>query len=55
MFPETVDLYNSDIPRDLITNENGEVIGEVYVPLPDPPQRRKKHWNQKNGLKNTED
>lgn len=39
------DPYFSEIPWDIITNEYGEVIGEVYKILPDPPPRkRQKFW-----------
>lgn len=42
---ETVkeDPYFSEIPWDIITNENGEVIGEVYTILPDPPPRKRQN------------
>ncbi|BFH10590.1 hypothetical protein WJ0W_004713 [Paenibacillus melissococcoides] len=36
-----VDPYFQDIPWDIITNDSGEVIGAVYVLLPDPPPRRR--------------
>ncbi|MMZ71660.1 hypothetical protein D1872_351690 [compost metagenome] len=35
------DLIFQDIPWDLIYDDNGQVIGEVYVILPDPPPRRR--------------
>lgn len=35
------DLYKSDIPWDIVTDDSGKVIGEVYKPLPDPPPRRR--------------
>lgn len=35
------DLYQSDIPWDIVTDDSGKVIGEVYKPLPDPPPRRR--------------
>ncbi|MEK4276500.1 hypothetical protein [Paenibacillus sp. FSL R7-0026] len=37
-----VDLYKSDIPWDIVTDDNGKVIGEVFKPLPDPPQNKRK-------------
>lgn len=36
------DPYFQDIPWDLIYDENGELIGEVYLTLPDPPTRKRK-------------
>jgi len=36
------DPYFQEIPWDLIYDESGELIGEVYVLLPDPPPRIKK-------------
>ncbi|MEK4980837.1 hypothetical protein [Bacillus sp. FSL K6-6540] len=33
------DPYFQDIPWDLIYDDNGELIGEVYVTLPDPPAK----------------
>lgn len=35
------DLYKSDIPWDIVTDDSGKVIGEVYKPLPVPPPRRR--------------
>lgn len=35
------DPYFQDIPWDLIYDDNGELIGEVYVTLPDPPSSRR--------------
>ncbi|OMF04014.1 hypothetical protein BK129_18820 [Paenibacillus amylolyticus] len=35
------DLYKSDIPWDIVTEDSGKVIGEVYKPLPVPPPRRR--------------
>lgn len=40
MFPESTDLYDTEIPLDIITDDSGQVIGEVYFILPDPPRRR---------------
>lgn len=37
-----VDPYFQDIPWDLIVDENGELIGEVYLILPKPSPRRGK-------------
>ena len=37
------DLYKSDIPWDIVTDDSGKVIGEVYKPLPDPPPRKKQN------------
>ncbi|BFH14532.1 hypothetical protein J6TS7_44610 [Paenibacillus dendritiformis] len=41
------DPFFQDIPWDIITNDSGEVVGAVYVLLPDPPPRRrqKKRWD----------
>lgn len=36
-----VDPYFQEIPWDLIYDERGELIGEVYVLLPDPPPRKR--------------
>lgn len=36
-----VDPYFQDIPWDLIYDENGELIGEVYIFLPDPPPNKR--------------
>lgn len=36
------DPYFSDIPWDIITNERGEVIGEVYLILPEPRRGKRK-------------
>lgn len=30
-----------DIPWEFITDDNGKVIGEVFLTLPDPPARRR--------------
>lgn len=35
------DLYKSDIPWDIVTDDSGNVIGEVFKVLPDPPPRRR--------------
>ncbi|OPG94119.1 hypothetical protein B2I21_33155 [Chryseobacterium mucoviscidosis] len=35
------DLYKSDIPWDIVTDDSGKVIGEVYKHLPVPPPRRR--------------
>ncbi|QHZ52175.1 hypothetical protein ERICV_03061 [Paenibacillus larvae subsp. larvae] len=35
-----VDPYFENIPWDLIYDENGELIGEVYLILPEPSPRR---------------
>lgn len=43
MFPDSVDLYVSDVPWDLVLNDSGRVIGEVYMLLPDPPPRRRQN------------
>lgn len=41
----------ADIPWDIITNEHGEVIGEVYTILPDPPPRkRQKFWEARTNV-----
>lgn len=37
------DPYFQDIPWDLIYDDNGELIGEVYTTLPDPPTRKRKN------------
>lgn len=43
------DLYKSDIPWDIVTDDSGKVIGEVYKPLPvPPPRRRQAKWESKN-------
>ncbi|MEF2969251.1 hypothetical protein V3851_26110 [Paenibacillus sp. M1] len=34
------DPYFQDIPWDLIYDDNGELIGEVYLFLPTPPPRK---------------
>ncbi|MDR9857787.1 hypothetical protein RJP21_29785 [Paenibacillus sp. VCA1] len=31
-----------DIPWEFIFDEHGELIGEVYLALPDPPTRKRK-------------
>lgn len=36
------DPYFQDIPWDIVTDDSGKVIGEVYVLLPDPAPRRVK-------------
>ncbi len=36
------DLYKSDIPWDIVTDDSGKVIGEVYKPLPQPPPKKRK-------------
>lgn len=33
----------ADIPWEIITNDRGEVIGEVYTILPDPPPRKRQN------------
>lgn len=39
------DLYQSEIPWDIIIDDSGKVIGEVYKVLPDlPPRRLKAIW-----------
>lgn len=39
------DLYQSDIPWDIVTDDSGKVIGEVYKPLPNlPPRRSQAKW-----------
>ncbi len=35
------DPYFDDIPWDIITDDNGDVIGEVYILLPDPPLKQR--------------
>lgn len=30
-----------EIPWDLIYDDNGELIGEIYLILPDPPPRKR--------------
>jgi len=37
-----VDPYYNDIPWEIIYDDFGRVIGEVYVILPRPPARRRK-------------
>lgn len=40
------DTYFHDIPWDLIYDDNGELIGEVYLILPEPsPRRCKLVWD----------
>lgn len=36
------DPYFQDVPWDLIYDDNGELIGEVYMALPHPPARKRK-------------
>lgn len=50
------DPYFQDIPWDLIYDDNGELIGEVYMALPVPsPRRCKAVWDTTSTLplKNT--
>lgn len=35
------DLYDSEVPWDIVTDDSGKVVGEVYKPLPDPPYRKR--------------
>lgn len=35
------DPFFSDIPWEIITDDSGKVIGEVFLTLPDPPPRRR--------------
>lgn len=37
------DPYSQGIPLEFIYDDNGELIGEVYLTLPDPPPRKRKH------------
>lgn len=37
-----VDAYFQDIPWEIVTDDAGKVIGEVYVLLPDPAPRKVK-------------
>lgn len=40
------DPYFQDIPWEFIFNDNGELIGEVYLTLPEPsPRRCKPVWD----------
>ncbi|MNW40403.1 hypothetical protein D3C74_175170 [compost metagenome] len=51
------DPYFQVVPWDIITDESGRVIGEVYVTLPEPPQRRiQSEWDTTSTLlrKNTQ-
>ena len=41
-----LDPYFQDIPWDIIKDDNGRVIGEVYITLPvSPPRRLKAVWD----------
>ncbi|SDW31227.1 hypothetical protein SAMN05518848_101969 [Paenibacillus sp. PDC88] len=40
---EQYDPLFDDIPWDIITDDSGKVIGEVYMILPDPPPRRRQN------------
>lgn len=54
---QAVDPYFQDIPWDIIKDDNGRVIGEVYRILSTPPPRRRQnkcHTTSTIPLKNTQ-
>ncbi|MNV79655.1 hypothetical protein D3C71_1732180 [compost metagenome] len=46
------DPYFQEIPWDIITDDNGAVIGEVYTILPEaPPRKRQRKWGTTSEMK----
>lgn len=51
VFKET-DPFFQEIPWDIITDDNGVVIGEVYTILPEaPPRKRQRKWGTTSAMK----
>jgi hypothetical protein len=49
------DPFFADIPWEIITDDSGKVIGEVFLTLPDPPPRkRQQKWGLTSAVKRSE-